>query len=96
MLRIVSSALRYTDRATEESRPLRREDIFVQIGLLSNTDWLSPPGRNRNRPSRPDLRTRRLRGGRLHDHPLQADHHRHGGEGTKASRSACDYLIRNT
>jgi alkyl hydroperoxide reductase subunit F len=32
--------MRYTDRASGASRLLELEGIFVQIGLLPNTDWL--------------------------------------------------------
>ena len=34
------NGLVYTDRATGESRRVELEGIFVQIGLLPNTDWL--------------------------------------------------------
>jgi len=34
------NGLRYTDRASGESRHIELEGIFVQIGLLPNTDWL--------------------------------------------------------
>ena len=34
------TGLTYTDRVTEESHPVELEGIFVQIGLLLNTDWL--------------------------------------------------------
>ena len=34
------NGLRYTDRQTKESRAIELEGIFVQIGLLPNTDWL--------------------------------------------------------
>ncbi|MFV3402401.1 alkyl hydroperoxide reductase subunit F [Pseudomonas sp. NY15463] len=34
------SGLRYQDRATDEQHELALEGIFVQIGLLPNTDWL--------------------------------------------------------
>nr|WP_321241830.1 alkyl hydroperoxide reductase subunit F [uncultured Tolumonas sp.] len=34
------SALTYTDRVTNEARKVELEGIFVQIGLLPNTDWL--------------------------------------------------------
>lgn len=34
------SGLTYTDRATNESHKIELEGIFVQIGLLPNTDWL--------------------------------------------------------
>jgi alkyl hydroperoxide reductase subunit F len=32
--------LRYTDRTTDESHEVELEGIFVQIGLLPNTEWL--------------------------------------------------------
>jgi len=32
--------LRYTDRNTDESHEIQLEGIFVQIGLLPNTEWL--------------------------------------------------------
>ncbi len=32
--------LRYTDRTTDESHEIALEGIFVQIGLLPNTEWL--------------------------------------------------------
>ena len=34
------NGLRYTDRQSGESRSVELEGIFVQIGLLPNTDWL--------------------------------------------------------
>ncbi|KIF82797.1 alkyl hydroperoxide reductase subunit F [Noviherbaspirillum autotrophicum] len=34
------NGMRYTDRASGESRHIALEGIFVQIGLLPNTDWL--------------------------------------------------------
>lgn len=34
------SAITYTDRASNESKKVELEGIFVQIGLLPNTDWL--------------------------------------------------------
>ena len=34
------NGLAYTDRATGESHKLALEGVFVQIGLLPNTDWL--------------------------------------------------------
>jgi alkyl hydroperoxide reductase subunit F len=32
--------MRYTDRKTGESKTLELEGIFIQIGLLPNTDWI--------------------------------------------------------
>ena len=34
------NGLRYTDRASGEAKRIELEGIFVQIGLLPNTDWL--------------------------------------------------------
>jgi alkyl hydroperoxide reductase subunit F len=34
------TGLAYTDRTTDESHQLELEGIFVQIGLLPNTEWL--------------------------------------------------------
>ncbi len=34
------TGLRYDDRRTKESRTLELEGVFVQIGLLPNTEWL--------------------------------------------------------
>ncbi len=34
------NGMRYTDRKTGESKSIELEGIFVQIGLLPNTDWL--------------------------------------------------------
>jgi alkyl hydroperoxide reductase subunit F len=34
------NGLKYTDRATGQSHDLALEGVFVQIGLLPNTDWL--------------------------------------------------------
>lgn len=34
------SAILYTDRASQESKTIALEGIFVQIGLLPNSDWL--------------------------------------------------------
>jgi alkyl hydroperoxide reductase subunit F len=33
--------LRYTDRTTDESHEIQLEGVFVQIGLLPNTEWLT-------------------------------------------------------
>ncbi|HRP75122.1 MAG TPA: alkyl hydroperoxide reductase subunit F [Rhodocyclaceae bacterium] len=35
------NALRYTDRASNEARRIELDGVFVQIGLLPNTDWLA-------------------------------------------------------
>jgi hypothetical protein len=76
------SGLVYSDRATEGLHTIELEGIFVQIGLVPNTEWLEGNHRalsaRRDRGGRPrgDLRPRRVRGGRRHHHALQADRHR--------------------
>lgn len=37
------TALHYTDRTTDESHRIELEGIFVQIGLVPNTEWLKGP-----------------------------------------------------
>lgn len=37
------SALEYTDRTTDESHRIELDGIFVQIGLVPNTEWLKGP-----------------------------------------------------
>ena len=60
------------------------EGIFVQIGLLPNTDWLrgsvelSPRGEIVIDDRGADVDARRVRRRRLHDRALQADRDRHG------------------
>ncbi len=55
--------------------------VFVQIGLVPNTDWLkgtvklSPRGEIEVDARGADLRARRIRGRRLHRRALQADRH---------------------
>jgi NADH-dependent peroxiredoxin subunit F len=41
------TALRYKDRASGESHEVELEGVFVQIGLLPNTDWLKGTSRCR-------------------------------------------------
>ena len=80
------------------------DGVFVQIGLLPNTDFLkgtvelSQFRRDRGRPPGADHRPRRLRRWRRHHGALQANHHRHrrrrqGGPGCvrtpHAQRSGC-------
>ena len=38
------TGLRYTDRATGEAKELAIQAVFVQIGLLPNTEWLASSG----------------------------------------------------
>jgi len=38
------NGLNYTDRKSGESKRIELEGIFVQIGLIPNTDWLKETG----------------------------------------------------
>jgi alkyl hydroperoxide reductase subunit F len=78
------NGLLYTDRASGESRRIDLEGVFVQIGLLPNSEWLKGTiALSRHGEIEIDARTRNLAAGRLRrgrrDHgSLQADRHRHG------------------
>ena len=94
-------ALHYKDRATGEQHTIELEGVFVQIGLVPNTEWLKESG----------LELSKF-GEIVIDH--KAETNLHGifaagdvttvpykqiiiamGEGSKAALSAFDYLIRN-
>ncbi|WP_269531830.1 alkyl hydroperoxide reductase subunit F [Chitinimonas sp. BJYL2] len=95
------TGLRYTDRTTGESRLVELEGIFVQIGLLPNTDFfkeavkLSPRGEievnDRGETSVPGI----FAAGDATTVPYKQIIIAMG-EGAKASLSAFDYLIRNS
>ena len=78
------TGLVYKDRATGEVHRIDLDGIFVQIGLLPNTEWLkgtvelSPRGEIVVDDSRPDLGPRRVRRRRLHHRAVQADRDRDG------------------
>jgi hypothetical protein len=78
------NGLVYKDRASGEMHTIELEGIFVQIGLLPNTDWLKgtvdlSPRRDRDRRCQGrDLAAGRVRCRRLHHRAVQADHHRDG------------------
>ena len=82
------TGLTYTDTETGESRRLDVQGVFVQIGLLPNTEWLegvvelTKQGDRRRRAGR-DLRAGSVRRGRLHDRALQADR---DGDGIRCDR----------
>ncbi len=65
--RVTGLAVPRPQRPTGEHR-VDLAGIFVQIGLLPNTEWLEGqrravgPWRDRDRRSRPNLRARRVRG----------------------------------
>jgi alkyl hydroperoxide reductase subunit F len=93
------TGLQYTDRTSGESRQVPLEGVFVQIGLLPNTDWLkgtvklSPRGEievdARGETSIPGV----FAAGDVTTVPYKQIVIAMG-EGSKASLSAFDYLIR--
>ena len=94
------NGLRYKDRATDELHHVELEGIFVQIGLLPNTDWLkgtielSPRGEivvdARGETSIPGI----FAAGDVTTVPYKQIVIA-VGEGAKASLSAFDHLIRS-
>ena len=95
------NGLRYKDRQSDELRTVELEGIFVQIGLLPNTDWLkgtvelSPRGENivdaRGETSMPGV----FAAGDVTTVPYKQIVIA-VGEGAKASLSAFDHLIRTS
>lgn len=95
------NGLRYKDRQSEEVLSVELEGIFVQIGLLPNTDWLkgvvelSPRGEiivdNRGETSIPGV----FAAGDVTTVPYKQIVIA-VGEGAKASLSAFDHLIRTS
>jgi alkyl hydroperoxide reductase subunit F len=95
------NGLRYKDRQSDELRTVELEGIFVQIGLLPNTDWLkgtielSPRGEiivdARGETSVPGV----FAAGDVTTVPYKQIVIA-VGEGAKASLSAFDHLIRTS
>ena len=95
------TALRYTDRTNNQEHTLELEGIFVQIGLLPNTDWLkgtinlSPRGEivvdAKGETSMPGV----FAAGDCTTVPYKQIIIAMG-EGAKASLGAFDYLIRSS
>ena len=95
------NGLRYKDRQSDELRSVELEGIFVQIGLLPNTDWLkgtielSPRGEiivdARGETSVPGV----FAAGDVTTVPYKQIVIA-VGEGAKASLSAFDHLIRTS
>jgi len=94
------TALRYEDRTNQQDHTLELEGIFVQIGLLPNTDWLkgiidlSPRGEiivdAKGETSMPGV----FAAGDCTTVPYKQIIIAMG-EGAKASLGAFDYLIRS-
>ncbi len=76
------NGLVYKDRASGELKTVELEGVFIQIGLVPNTDWLKgtvesvQARRDHRRRQGPDLGARRVRRRRRDDRAVQADHHR--------------------
>ena len=95
------AGLTFTDRGTGEKRELQVEGVFVQIGLLPNTDWLkgavtlSPRGEieidDRGHTSLPGV----FAAGDATTEPYKQIVVAMGG-GSTAALSAFDYLIRHS
>ena len=94
------NGLRYEDRATKEEKVITLEGIFVQIGLLPNTDWLkgtvelSPRGEIMIDPKGETSLPGVFAAGDCTTIPFKQIIIAMG-EGAKASLSAFDFLIRS-
>jgi alkyl hydroperoxide reductase subunit F len=93
------NGLRYTDRGHGESHAVPLEGVFVQIGLVPNTDWLqgtlelSRHGEIVVDARGPDLAAGRVCRRRRDHGAVQADRHR-GGRGRQGRPGAFDHLVR--
>ena len=89
------TALSYRDRGSRRLHRLELEGVFVQIGLLPNTDWLkgtialSRARRDRSRRARPDIAARRVAAGDATTVPYKQIIIAMG-EGSKAALGAFD------
>ncbi|HEV2609978.1 MAG TPA: alkyl hydroperoxide reductase subunit F [Noviherbaspirillum sp.] len=95
------NGLRYTDRKSGESRHIELEGIFVQIGLLPNTDWLKGTVALSNRGEiEVDARGQTSVPGVFAAGDATTVPYKQiviaMGEGSKAALSAFDHLIRTT
>jgi alkyl hydroperoxide reductase subunit F len=95
------TGLAYTDRTTGETHKIELEGIFVQIGLLPNTDWLKDTvARTRHGEIEVDARGQTsvpgvFAAGDCTNVPFKQIVIALG-EGAKASLSAFDHLIRSS
>ncbi|MFC7516989.1 alkyl hydroperoxide reductase subunit F [Herbaspirillum sp. GCM10030257] len=95
------NGLRYTDRQSGESRNIELEGIFVQIGLLPNTDWLKGTVALSNRGEiEVDARGQTSVPGVFAAGDVTTVPYKQiviaMGEGSKAALSAFDHLIRTS
>ena len=94
------TAIKYMDRDTQQEKELALEGVFIQIGLIKNTDWLKK-----------DIKLRQYGEIEVNDHGETSIPGIFAagdvttvpykqiiiamGEGSKAALGAFDYLIRN-
>jgi len=95
------NGLRYTDRTSGEARHVELEGIFVQIGLLPNTDWLKGTVALSNRGEiEVDVRGQTSVPGVFAAGDATTVPYKQiviaMGEGSKAALSAFDHLIRTS
>jgi alkyl hydroperoxide reductase subunit F len=95
------NGLRYTDRKSGEARNVELEGIFVQIGLLPNTDWLKGTVALSNRGEiEVDARGQTSVPGVFAAGDVTTVPYKQiviaMGEGSKAALSAFDHLIRTS
>jgi alkyl hydroperoxide reductase subunit F len=95
------NGLRYTDRKSGEARSIELEGIFVQIGLLPNTDWLKGSVALSNRGEiEVDARGQTSVPGVFAAGDVTTVPYKQiiiaMGEGSKAALSAFDHLIRTS
>jgi NADH-dependent peroxiredoxin subunit F len=95
------NGLRYTDRQSGEARSIELEGIFVQIGLLPNTDWLKGTVALSNRGEiEVDARGQTSVPGVFAAGDVTTVPYKQiiiaMGEGSKAALSAFDHLIRTS
>src|SRR5690606_11462820 len=94
--------LNYLDRETQQSQHLDLDGVFVQIGLVPNTEWLkgSDVALSRHGEIEVDVRgATSLAGGFAAGDVTTVPYKQiiiAAGEGAKASLSAFDYLIRSS
>jgi alkyl hydroperoxide reductase subunit F len=95
------NGMRYTDRASGEARSIELDGIFVQIGLLPNTDWLKGTVALSNRGEiEVDARGQTSVPGVFAAGDVTTVPYKQiviaMGEGSKAALSAFDHLIRTS
>ncbi|MEK7740610.1 MAG: FAD-dependent oxidoreductase, partial [Pseudomonadota bacterium] len=97
----IVTGLKYKDRATDELHTIELAGIFVQIGLLPNTDFLKATAvelSNRNEIVVNDRNETNVKGVFAAGDCTTVPYKQiiiAAGEGAKASLSAFDYIIRS-